>query len=106
MGFFDFLLGANMDNGVAEYKNVQGAVLLDVRTVEEYREGHVKGSINIPLDSLNKVGSKVPTKDTPIFTYCHSGGRSMQAASYLERLGYTNVKNIGGIARYTGALVV
>ncbi len=104
MGFFDFLLGADINKGIDEYSGTKGAVLLDVRTVEEYREGHVKGSINIPLDSLNKVGGKVPTKDTPIFTYCHSGARSMQAVSYLKRLGYDNVKNIGGIARYTGEL--
>lgn len=104
MGFFDFLLGADINKGIEEYSGTKGAVLLDVRTGEEYREGHIKGSVNIPLDRLDAVGGKVSEKDTPIFTYCHSGARSMQAASYLERLGYTNVKNIGGIARYTGAL--
>ena len=102
MGFFDFLKSPDINQGVEAYRNTAGAVLLDVRTVEEYREGHIPGSKNVPLQSLDKVTGLVNNQDTPMFVYCHSGARSRQAVSALRRMGYTNVKNIGGIAAYTG----
>ncbi len=102
MGFFDFLKGPDIGEGVREYNATPGAVLLDVRTPEEYREGHIPGSKNVPLQSLDKVTNFVNNQDTPVFVYCHSGARSAQAVSVLEGMGYTNVKNIGGIAAYAG----
>ena len=57
MGFLDFLKGPDINQGVAEYDAVPGAVLLDVRTPQEYREGHIPGSINAPLQSLGGVES-------------------------------------------------
>ena len=102
MGFFDFLKGPDMNQGVKDYQATPGAVLLDVRTPEEYREGHISGSKNVPLQSLDKVTGLVNNQDTPMFVYCHSGARSGQAVMALRRMGYTNVKNIGGIAAYAG----
>ena len=55
MGFFDFLKGPDINQGVKEYSVTDGAVLLDVRTPDEYRQGHIPGSKNIPLQSINKV---------------------------------------------------
>ena len=81
---------------------IPGAVLLDVRTPQEHREGHIPGSRNVPLQALDKVAGVVADQDTPLFVYCHSGSRSSQAVSALQRMGYTNVKNIGGIAAYAG----
>ncbi len=52
MGFFDFLKGPDINQGVQEYGAVPGAVLLDVRTPQEYREGHIPGSGNAPLQAL------------------------------------------------------
>ena len=49
MGFFDFLKGPDINQGLQEYGSASGAVLLDVRTPQEYREGHIPGSINAPL---------------------------------------------------------
>ena len=102
MSFFDFQKGPDINQGVKEYSTTDGAVLLDVRTPEEYREGHIPGSKNVPLQSLDKVTSFVNNQDTPVFVYCRSGARSAQAVSVLEGMGYTNVKNIGGIAAYAG----
>lgn len=102
MGFFDFLKGPDIGEGVREYNATPGAVPLDVRTPEEYREGHIPGSKNVPLQSIDKVAGMIDNKATPIFVHCLSGARSRQAAAVLQQLGYTNVKNIGGISAYTG----
>ena len=102
MGFFDFLKEPDISQGVQAYQATPGAVLLDVRTPEEYREGHIPGSKNVPLQSLDKVTSFVNNRDTPVFVYCHSGARSAQAVGALRGMGYANVKNIGGIAAYAG----
>ena len=102
MGFFDFFRQPDIDQGVQTYHQTPGAVLLDVRTPEEYRQGHVPGSRNLSLQALDKVTGFVNNQDTPVFVYCHSGARSSQAVSALRRMGYTNVKNIGGIAAYAG----
>ena len=96
------VINAGHSNFQSELQNTPGAVLLDVRTPEEYREGHIPGSKNVPLQSLDKVTGLVNHQDTPMFAYCYSGARSAQAVSALQRMGYTNVKNIGGIAAYAG----
>ncbi|MBE6939404.1 MAG: rhodanese-like domain-containing protein [Ruminococcaceae bacterium] len=102
MGILDFFRGPDINEGVTEYAATPGAVLLDVRTVAEYEKGAIPGSRNLPLDRLGKVVEVVKDRDTPVFVYCLSGARSQQATAYLESLGYTRVKNIGGISRYRG----
>lgn len=102
MGFFDFLRVPDIDQGIQEYKEASGAVLLDVRTQQKYREGHVPTSKNVPLQSLTQVEKVVGDKNKPLFVYCYSGSRSSQAVRMLSKMGYANVKNIGGIASYTG----
>ena len=102
MGIFDFFKQPDINQGVQEYKNAVGAVLLDVRTPQEYREGHIPGSQNVPLQQLDKVEEVTENKDTVLYVYCRSGARSRQAVSLLQAMGYTNVHNIGGIAAYHG----
>ena len=102
MGFFDFLHGPDINQGVKEYGGLEGAVLLDVRTPQEYREGRIPGSINIPLQSLSTADQIPAGKDAPLFVYCYSAARSSQAVRLLAGMGYTNTKNIGGIAAYKG----
>ena len=106
MGFFGFLKQHDINKGVLEYRNTNGAVLLDVRTPQEYREGHIPGSKNVPLQQLDKISSVAGNQNTPLFVYCHSGARSRQAAALLQRMGYRNVNNIGGIAAYAGKVEV
>ena len=102
MGFFDFFKQPDINQGVKEYEATPGAVLLDVRTLEEYRGGHIPGSKNVPLQAIDKVTSVAENKDTVLYVYCQSGARSRQATSILQGMGYTNVNNIGGIAAYSG----
>ena len=102
MGFFDFFKQADINQGIREYTATPDAVLLDVRTPEEYRGGHIPGSKNVPLQQLDKLEELTENKDTVLYVYCHSGARSRQATSFLQYLGYTNVHNIGGITAYSG----
>lgn len=105
MGLFDFIRTTDINDGVAECKKAEGAVLLDVRTSVEYRGGHIDGSINLPLDRIHQVESIVKDKRTPLIVHCLSGSRSGQAVSILKRMGYTKATNIGGIGSYRGQLV-
>ena len=102
MGIFDFFKQPDINQGLQEYKNTANAVLLDVRTTQEYRDGHVPGSQNVPLQQLDNVEELAENKETALYVYCHSGMRSRQAVSLLQAMGYTNVHNIGGIAAYHG----
>lgn len=73
-------------------------ILLDVRTEEEYDNGHIRDSILIPVDTLKaEAENKVNDKETTIFVYCRSGNRSTTAAKILVELGYKNVYNLDGI---------
>ena len=102
MGIFDFFKQPDINQGVQEFKNAAGTVLLDVRTPQEYREGHIPGSQNVPLQQLDNIEEVTENKDTVLYVYCRSGARSRQAVSLLNHMGYTNVHNIGGIAAYSG----
>lgn len=73
----------------------QGGVIVDVRTKGEYASGHVKGSVNIPLDQLGNQLKKFKNKEQGIITCCASGMRSASAKSFLKNQGFTNVHNGG-----------
>ena len=76
----------------------EGYIILDVRTQEEYDEGHVPGAILIPNTEIeNRAEEELPDKAQLILVYCRSGRRSKLAAQILADLGYTNVKEFGGI---------
>jgi rhodanese-related sulfurtransferase len=73
-------------------------IILDVRTEEEFAEGHINGAILIPdYEISEKADSILKDKDQLILVYCRSGRRSKLAAEELANLGYTNVKEFGGI---------
>lgn len=73
-----------------------GAIILDVRSKGEYAGGHIKGSMNIPVDQLAQNLGKLKDKDKTIITCCASGMRSSAARGILRSNGYTNVHNGGG----------
>lgn len=81
-------------------------LLFDVRNPDEYAGGHLEHSISLPLGSLsNHVSKYARSKDAQIVVYCLSGARSSRAASELTQMGYTNVKNMGGISSWPYAVV-
>ena len=76
----------------------EGYIILDVRTQEEYDEGHIPGAIVISHEEIEEKAEDVLTdKDQLILVYCRSGRRSKIAAEALVELGYTNIKEFGGI---------
>lgn len=73
-------------------------IILDVRTAEEFADGHIPGALLIPHDTIEaEAGDKLPDKAQLILVYCRSGRRSKNAAAALAGMGYTNVKEFGGI---------
>lgn len=95
----------DINSGVELFRQTPAAILLDVRTEEEYQEGHIPDSINLPLQMIGQADQVIQKKELPIFVYCRSGARSDQAVRFLKEAGYTDVQNIGGILKYRGEIV-
>jgi len=78
----------------------QGAIVIDVRSRQEFQEGCLPGAINIPLGELGDgLPRRVKDKNQPVLLHCLSGGRSGMARGQLKRMGYVNVFNLGSLAR-------
>ena len=90
----------------AELMKQDGVIILDVRTQEEYAEGHIPGAICIPNETIeDKMPSQLPDLQQIILVYCRSGRRSKEASQKLADIGYTNIKEFGGIIDWTGKVV-
>lgn len=80
----------------------KGSPVIDVREIHEYKRGHLKGAVNIPLSQLQQRMGELP-KDRTVYLYCQSGMRSKQAAKLLRRNGYAEVVDLrGGIVSWNG----
>lgn len=78
-------------------KNNSNTILLDVRSIQEFNEGHLLGALNLPLGELkNKVSLLIPNHGQTIIVYCQRGGRSKKASTILNKMGYTNVYQLKG----------
>ena len=83
-----------------------GYLIVDVRTPQEYAEGHIPHAINVPLDTIRtNPPAELPDKAQMIFVYCRSGARSMTASNKLAQMGYTNIVEMGGIKDWHGEVV-
>lgn len=81
-------------------------IILDVRTEEEFKLGHIKGAINIPNEEIgHEEIEELPNKEKAILVYCRSGHRSLQASSKLAVLGYKNIYEFGGIITWKYGIV-
>ena len=91
------------DAGYQMMRELTGYVLLDVRTPAEFRERHITGAINIPVNEISRrATNELPDKNAVLFVYCRTGARSETAARTLAQMGYTQVFNIGGIVDWRG----
>ncbi len=76
------------------------AVILDVRTQEEYDTGHISGAVCLPVESIQGEPEILRDKEQTILVYCRSGNRSKQAAQKLADMGYTEILEFGGILNW------
>ncbi|MFQ3648279.1 MAG: rhodanese-like domain-containing protein [Anaerolineae bacterium] len=84
----------SLDDYLTQFKNAD-YYLIDVREADEYADGHLPGTVNLPLSELEQRYSEI-RRDKPIVLVCARGGRSAQAAEYLAYLGYQNLYNLEG----------
>lgn len=110
-----FVAGKLGDEGEAGYTSITMAeakeifvaagdyIILDVRTEEEFAEGHIPGAVNVANeDIISNPPEELPDRNQIIFVYCRSGRRSKEAASKLAAMGYDHIIECGGILDWTG----
>lgn len=94
MGLLDFLGLGSKSESIKDYIS-KGAVIIDVRTAGEFQSGHIKGSKNIPLNTIGSKINEIKKLNKPVIACCASGMRSSQATSILKQNGI-EVINGGG----------
>jgi phage shock protein E len=96
--FLPRLLGVRkMASGIVKQKIESGAIIIDVRSPEEFRDGAYPGARNIPVGNLSARLGEIP-KDKAVVLYCASGARSASAARTMKQAGFADVINAGGLA--------
>jgi phage shock protein E len=96
----------NAKQAMEMLENDETIILIDVRTFEEYKSGHIEGSILIPHDIIeSEIEKAVPNKETSIIIYCRTGNRTKTAGRILKGLGYSNIFDMGGIVEWPYGLI-
>ena len=88
---------------IDNYDKNKDVVIIDVRTESEYKSGHLKEAVNVPVSEISSIEYD---KDTKIIVYCRSGSRSANAAKMLSEMGYSKVLDMGGIINWEYEVVV
>lgn len=97
---FGFMKNPNMiECPQAREMVANGAQLVDVRSPQEYAQGAIPGSVNVPLQTI-QMAKDTLDKEKPVIVYCVSGARSSQAQMFLENMGFDAVHNLGSIRKY------
>jgi phage shock protein E len=99
-GYLRFGRGAQISGAEARLFVAGGARLVDVRTPEEFADGHIAGAVNIPVQDLDRRMGELGPKEKNLVVYCRSGNRSARAAQMLESAGYAAVQDLGAISRW------
>ena len=96
----------SMDEAISMMETEENYIILDVRTLEEFKEKHIPGAICVPNETIGtKDIPSLPDKEQLILVYCRSGNRSKQAAQKLANMGYSNIYEFGGINDWPGEAV-
>ena len=97
----------SMEAAVKMMESESGYIIVDVRTPEEYQEGHIPNAVNVPLEGImeDDVENALPDKNQVLMVYCYTGRRSAAASEKLANMGYQNIYNIGGIVDWPGEKV-
>lgn len=94
---------AEINEGVIICAKTEGARLIDVRDEDEYLQGHIPNSKNIPIPQFDKLPQMFPL-DKPLFVYCSSSERSSNAAKRIRLMGFSDITDLGSIEGYKGPL--
>ena len=96
----------SQDEAMQMMQEESGYLIVDVRRPDEFAEGHIKGAINVPNETIEDEQPKaLPDLDQLLLIYCRSGNRSKEASQKLADMGYTNVYEFGGINTWQGEIV-
>lgn len=98
-----YLAGFNLSNDLLQIRPDK-THLIDVRTPEEFADGHIPGSINIPVQEIESIAEIIPDQEATLLIYCRSGNRTVTAAKALKDMGYKVIFDLGGISAYEGDL--
>lgn len=100
VGYVLFLRQGDVSGSEARRLVESGALLVDVRTPEEFSAGHIDGAVNILLQALDQRLGELGSKDRAIVLYCRSGNRSSRARRMLESAGFRSVHDVGAMSRW------
>lgn len=102
MSILSCLFSQDINWGLRAFRETPGAVLLDVRPRRQHLMRRIPQSENLPLEDLDQARERFPDLSVPLFVYAYGGDKSAKAAGKLKAMGYTNVRDIGGIKRCCG----
>lgn len=102
MSILSCLFSLDINWGLRDFHNTPGAILLDVRPRRQHLMRRIPQSENLPLEDLDQARERFPDQSVPLFVYAYGGDQSAKAASRLKAMGYTHVRDIGGIKRCCG----
>lgn len=91
----------NAELAAIQQSMVEGALLIDVRTPQEYAVGHAEGAMNLPNEDIQAGAAPEAGKDQKLYVYCRSGNRSNQAAQKLAAAGYANITDLGPMTTWS-----
>ena len=95
-----FKFDKTMEEVRSDMQNDEDVLLVDVREIDEFSDGHIPDAINVPLNEIEQNAEVMLPKDKILYVYCRSGQRSGAAVRMLKELGYEQVYNIGGIMQW------
>lgn len=95
-----------VDGATAQRLASSGAIVIDVRTPQEYAAGHIPGARLIPYDQVTARAAELPGKDRPVVLYCRTGRRTAVAAQALQALGYHAIYDMQGLSNWPGSVEV
>ena len=104
MGILDIIAHRKSIDEYVEEARREGGVLVDVRNMDEFDQGHIPGAICVPVGMVSTLADRIASKDDALYVYCLSGVRSALACKTLKGAGYAAVTNIGGIKSYHGPI--
>lgn len=104
MGIFEKYKTLTVNEGINRTRTEKGAVLLDVRPKEDYKKGHVAGAVNIPMDKMELIKTRIPSTDTRLYVVGDYNNNPKKAIRALKKLGYNNAIPSGNMEDHHGIL--